>query len=151
MELTTTRELIRRSNSKVPRYLQNSHIHYCIQKSHPFPTILSHTNPVQITQFHLRSILILSTHLRFRLSSSLFPSGFPTNKLYRFLFYTIRDTGPSHLRRLCLKILLRIGEEEKSCSSSLSSFFHPSSLHPLWSNYSPQLPALKHLQSMFLL
>jgi hypothetical protein len=33
----------------------------------------------------LRSILILSTHLRLGLPSGLFPSGFPTNILYAFL------------------------------------------------------------------
>jgi hypothetical protein len=33
----------------------------------------------------LRSIEILSTHLRLGLSSGLFPSGFPTNTLYAFL------------------------------------------------------------------
>jgi hypothetical protein len=34
----------------------------------------------------LRSILILSTHLRLGLASGLFPSGFPTTILYAFLF-----------------------------------------------------------------
>jgi hypothetical protein len=34
----------------------------------------------------LRSILILSTHLRLGLPSGLFASGFPTNILYAFLF-----------------------------------------------------------------
>jgi hypothetical protein len=35
----------------------------------------------------LRSILILTTHLRLGLPSGLFPSGFPTNILYAFFFY----------------------------------------------------------------
>jgi hypothetical protein len=39
-----------------------------------------------------RTILILSTYLRLGLPSGLFPSGFPTNILYAFLFYPIRAT-----------------------------------------------------------
>jgi hypothetical protein len=42
----------------------------------------------------LRSILILSTHLRLYLPSGLFPPGFPINILYAFLFTPIRATFP---------------------------------------------------------
>jgi hypothetical protein len=52
----------------------------------------------------LRSILILSIHLRLGLTSDLFPSGFPTNILYAFLFGPIRATHPAHLRTSCLKL-----------------------------------------------
>jgi hypothetical protein len=45
----------------------------------------------------LRSILIVSTHLRLVLHSGLFPSGFPTNILYAFLFSLNRATCPAHL------------------------------------------------------
>jgi hypothetical protein len=44
----------------------------------------------------LRSILILSTHLRLGLPSGLFHSGFPTNILYAFRFSPIRATCPVH-------------------------------------------------------
>jgi hypothetical protein len=44
-----------------------------------------------------RPILILFTHLRLGLPSSLFPYVFPTNDLYAFLFSPIRATWPAHL------------------------------------------------------
>jgi hypothetical protein len=40
----------------------------------------------------LRSILILSIHLQLGLPFGIFPSGFPTNILYAFLFSPIRAT-----------------------------------------------------------
>jgi hypothetical protein len=47
-----------------------------------------HSDPIS-----LRYTLILSTHLRLGLPSSLFPSGFPTNILYTFHFSSVRATG----------------------------------------------------------
>jgi hypothetical protein len=58
----------------------------CSQESLPLLPSLSQINPVHATPPYLRSILILSSHLRLGLPSSLFPSGFPTNILYVFLF-----------------------------------------------------------------
>jgi hypothetical protein len=46
---------------------------------------------------------MLSIHLRLRLPSGLFPSGFPTNNLYTFRFFPIRATCPAHLILLVLK------------------------------------------------
>jgi hypothetical protein len=59
-------------------------------------------------------ILVLSTHLRLGLHSSLFPCGFPTNILYEFLFFPIRATFPAHLILLDLIILIILGEGYKS-------------------------------------
>jgi hypothetical protein len=47
--------------------------------------------------FLLKSILILSSHLRLGLPNGLFPSGRPTKILYVFLFTPVRATFPAHL------------------------------------------------------
>jgi hypothetical protein len=70
-----------------------------------------------------RSIFILSTHLRLRLPSGPFPSGFPTITYTRFFFtylrYKPRPSEPPQLDRSNYTC-----EEYKSRSSSLCSFLN---------------------------
>lgn len=66
-----------------------------------------------ITSHHiaLRYILILFSCLYLGLSSSLFPSGFPIETLYAFLFYPMCATCHVHLILRDLIILTMFGEE----------------------------------------
>ena len=88
---------------------------------------LSWASPIQSIYPHptsCRSVLILSTHLRLRLSSGLFPSGFPTKTLYTPLSSPIRATCPAHLILLVFITRTILGEEYKSFSSSLCTLLH---------------------------
>jgi hypothetical protein len=85
--------------------------------------ILRQTNPVHTVPilYLLRSILILSAQIRNCHPSGFYPSGFPINILYAFLF-SICATCPAHPTLRGLIVLIILGEEDKLWSSSLCSF-----------------------------
>jgi hypothetical protein len=64
-----------------PKMLWNPKFHYRVHKSPPLALILHQVSPVYTIPSYLRSILILSSHLRLGLPSGLFPSGSPTKIL----------------------------------------------------------------------
>jgi len=96
--------------------LTNVH-HLSLSWARPIQSI--YPNPTS-----LRSILILSTHLRLGLPSGLFPPGFPNKTLYIPLSPPIRATCPAHLILLHFITRTILGEQYKSFSSSLCNLLH---------------------------
>jgi hypothetical protein len=107
------------ASQEIPRILWNPKVYYRIYKC-PLPVlILSQLDPVHTPHpTSWRSILILSSHLRLDLPSSLFPSGFPTKPLYTTFLSLTNATCPTHLFILELKCYFQdfIGK----CSSLLN-------------------------------
>ena len=91
------------ASQEMSRILWNPKFHYQIHKSPPPITVLSQIDPVHVAHpTSLRPILLLSSHLRLRLSSGLLPSGFPTKTLHAPLLSRIRAVCRAHLSLLDL-------------------------------------------------
>jgi hypothetical protein len=95
------------ATQELPSISWKPKVQYRVHKSPRQVPILSHINPIHTIPSYLRSILILSRHLRLGLPSGLFPSGFLINILYAFLFsphscYMPRSSHPSWLDQVNL-------------------------------------------------
>jgi hypothetical protein len=103
------------ANHKIPRILRNPKVHYHIHKHTPPVRTLSQIDPLYAPKpTSLRSILILSSHLRLILLSVLLPSGFHTKTLYVPLYSPKCATRPAHLSPLDLITRMIFGEEYRA-------------------------------------
>ena len=84
------------ADQEIPHILWNLKVHYRAHNSLAFAPVLGQISPVRAPIPLLLSFLILA-HLRIRLTSGLFPSGFPTKILYTPLLSSIHATCPTHL------------------------------------------------------
>jgi hypothetical protein len=127
-----------------PSILWNPKVHYLVHKSPPTVPILSQINPIHTIPHYLSEIHFnIVAQLRLGLHSGLFPSGFPTNILYAFLFSPIRATCHPHL--ILLYLIILIIWRRVQAMKLLIMQFSPTSCYliSLRSKYSPQHPVLK--------
>jgi hypothetical protein len=80
-------------NEEIPRFLWNPKVHNRVHKSLSPITILSepHESSPQLSAYFLKTLLILSSHLRLSLPRGLFPSEFST-KMFHTFFITLSNT-----------------------------------------------------------
>jgi len=93
----------------------------------------------------LRSVLILSSHLRLGLPSGRIPAGFPIKILLALLLTPVCTTWPTHINLLDLITQTVFGEEYQLWITSLCDFLPPPLTSSLVHTKSPQL---EHSHSM---
>jgi hypothetical protein len=114
------------------------------------PTTGLYSEPAESSQYpnsiSLRSILILSSHLRVGLAAGLFPTGIPTRTPCTIFLFPMCVICPSNLI-IDSVILIIFGEEHNLRNSSLCKFsgfilFHPSSVQIFSSAPCSQMPSV---------
>jgi len=124
------------ASHEISHVLCNLNFHY---------RVLNQTNPVHNFP-HFSSKIRFNIILPSRPSVPI-PSRYPTKSLYPFLISPIRAICPTHLTSDFITLIIS-GEEQKLLNTH-HSMFSNLLLFPLRSRYSPQLPILRHPQSMF--
>jgi hypothetical protein len=91
--------------------LWNLKVRYHVHKNPLLVPVLNQIDLVHTTPSYLRSILILFIYLHLGLPIGLFPSGFPTNIVYAFVFAPIHATCSAQFILFDLTILIILQEE----------------------------------------
>jgi len=91
--------------------MEPGEVHYRVHKSWPVVRILSQVNPIQSSPpYFSKPIIILYFHLHLGLSTSLFPSGFPTVRCCTFqtMRKNVRMDGPYlHIIYICMYFMIK--------------------------------------------
>jgi hypothetical protein len=134
---------------EITNILSIPNVHYCFHKSPSLVPILRQINSVHTTPSYLFNIHLHIIHpLCFGFPSGLLPSGFSTNNLQAFHFSPIVLHALSISSSSTWPFSLYLVKRKSYEAPHYAVFLTLPSFVPLWSNYPPQHPVLKHLQSI---